>query len=136
MIGKYKLLFNYIKTLIPPSYKVTFGVQEVNKENTIGVFFKGGIPQERDITTGEYKVKQAQITFNINSKKIEESVLDCMVMLEELQHKLDTTFNYEYVEGTNEVFIAYFECFGDVNQLGFNQSGIPCFSMNYIVHYN
>lgn len=136
MTSKYKLIFNCIKSLIPQDYRVTFGAQEVDKENTIGIFFKGGIPAERDITTGEYRVKSAQITFNINSKKIEKSMFDCMVMLEELQQKLDTTFNYEYVEGEDKVFIAYFECFGDINQLGFNQNKIPCFSMNYIVHYN
>lgn len=135
MIGKYKLLFNYIKTLIPPSYKVTFGVQEVEKENTIGIFFKGGIPENRDITTGEYGLKTSQIIFNINSKKNEKAVLDCMSMLEELQQKLDTTFNFDYVEDDAKVYISYFECFGDINQLGFNQNNIPCFSINYIVKY-
>lgn len=135
MTSKYKLIFNYIKSLIPQEYRVTFGAQEVNKENTVGVFFKGGIPTERDITTGEYRVKSAQITFNINSKINEKSMLDCVVMLEELQQQLEKTFNYEYVEGEDKVYIAYFECFGDVNHLGFNQNKIPCFSMNYIVKY-
>lgn len=44
-MSRYKLLFDFIKTVLPSGYKVTFGTQEENKENTIGVFFQGGTPK-------------------------------------------------------------------------------------------
>jgi len=136
MTSKYKLLFNYIKTLLPADYIITFGTQDINKENTIGVFFKGGIPENRVITTGEYLIKTASITFNVNSKKDYNSVMECMTMLEALKTALDTSHDIEHTEGIDSVYIAYFEAFGDINQLGFNEMGIPVFSLNYIAKYN
>ena len=134
-MSKYKLLFNYLKTLLPSDYRVTFGTQEEGKENTIGVFFQGGKPRKKLINSGEYLEEVVSVTLNINSKKDYKSVEKCIEDLERFVQEFNRVHDYTYSEGDSSVSILYTELFGNINQLGFNGVGIPCFSINYVIYY-
>lgn len=134
-VSRYKLLFDFIKTVLPSGYKVTFGTQEENKENTIGVFFQGGTPKNRVITDGSYLEHTVTVTFNINASKDYNFVLSCIDDLEGFIRTFNEVHNEKYAEEKSSVTVLYTELFGDINMLGFNGVGIPCFSINYIIHY-
>lgn len=134
-MSKYKLLFNYLKTLLPSEYRVTFGTQEEGKENTIGAFFQGGKPRKKIVSSGEYLEDVVSVTLNIHSKKDYKSVEKCIEDLEKFVQEFNKVHDYTYSEGDSSVSILYTELFGNINQLGFNGVGIPCFSINYVIYY-
>jgi len=134
-VSKYKLLFNYLKTLLPSEYHVTFGTQEEGKENTIGAFFQGGKPRKKLINNGSYLEDVVSVTLNINSKKDYKSVEKCIEDLELFIQEFNKVHDFTYSEGDSSVSILYTELFGNINQLGFNGVGIPCFSINYVIYY-
>ena len=134
-MSRYKLLFDFIKTVLPSGYKVTFGTQEENKENTIGVIFQWGTTKSRIITDGSYVERRVIVTFNINASKDYNSVLSCIEDLVTFIRAFNEVHNTEYLEEESSVTVLYTELFGDINMLGFNGVGIPCFSINYIIHY-
>jgi len=131
-----KLIYIHIKGLIPSGYKVSFGMQDIGKLKSIGVFFKGGVPEKRIINGGEYVTRKSQITLNIVSENTEAGVYACMAMLEGLQKALNTTHDIRVSEDTASVQIQQYKALGDINQLGVNPSGVPVFSLNYTVFYN
>lgn len=134
-MSEYKMLFNYIKQFFPSTYRVTFGTQEENAPNSIGVFFQGGTPRKKLVQNGEYFERVVSVTFNINAKKEYNAVEECIKMLEDFKEEFDKVHDMSYKEENSTVSILYTECFGDLNMLGFNGVGLPCYSLNYIIHY-
>ena len=134
-MSKYKLLFNYIKSYFPSEYRVTFGSQEENRENSIGVYFQGGKPIKKLVNDGSYLENVVNVVFNVNSKKDYKAVELCIEMLEDFVTKFNQVHDFTYSEESNSVSILYTELFGDINMLGFNGVGIPCYSLNYVIHY-
>lgn len=134
-MSSYKMLFNYLKTLFPSKYRVTFGTQEENKEQTVGIFFQGGTPRKRIINRGEYLCNTVSVTFNVNSKKDYNAVEMCIKELEDIRGQLNTLHDFEYTSDNKKINVLYTELFGDINMLGLNSVGIPCFSLNYIIYY-
>lgn len=134
-MSKYKLLFNHIKSYFPSNYRVTFGSQEENREESIGVFFQGGTPKKKLVNNGEYLEHIANVVFNINAKKDYKAVEACIEMLEQFVQDFNRTHDFTYSEKENSVTILYTELFGDINMLGFNSTGIPCYSLNFLIHY-
>lgn len=134
-MSKYKLLFNYIKSYFPSEYRVTFGSQEENRENSIGVYFQGGKPIKKLVNDGSYLENVVNVVFNVNSKKDYKAVELCIEMLEDFVTKFNQVHDFTYSEESNSVSILYTELFGDINMLGFNGTGIPCYSLNYVIHY-
>ena len=134
-MSKYKLLFNYIKSYFPSEYRVTFGSQEENRENSIGVYFQGGKPIKKLVNDGSYLENVVNVVFNVNAKKDYRAVELCIEMLEDFVKKFNQVHDFTYSEESNSVSILYTELFGDINMLGFNGVGIPCYSLNYVIHY-
>lgn len=134
-MSKYKLLFNYIKSYFPSEYRVTFGSQEENRENSVGVYFQGGKPIKKLVNDGSYLENVVNVVFNVNSKKDYKAVELCIEMLEDFVTKFNQVHDFTYSEENGSVSILYTELFGDINMLGFNGVGIPCYSLNYVIHY-
>lgn len=134
-MSKYKMLFNLVKSYFPSTYRVTFGSQEENREESIGVFFQGGTPRKKLVNSGEYLEHIVNVVFNINAKKDYKAVEDCIAMLEKFVQDFNKVHDLTYSEGDNSVTILYTELFGDLNMLGFNSVGLPCYSLNFLIHY-
>ena len=114
---------------------MTFGSQEENRENSVGVYFQGGKPIKKLVNDGSYLENVVNVVFNVNSKKDYKAVEACIKMLEDFVKKFNQVHDFTYSEDNGSVCILYTELFGDINMLGFNSVGIPCYSLNYVIHY-
>ena len=139
----YVLLKNIIKD-INNKYTVSFNDMDFNKENSVGIYIRGGeVSQYRDISTGRYYNYVSRVQFLLQGGKTVNSLYDVLSLASELRDRLIILNNTNHsIVADNKIIkdnltidLGLVKLLGDVNFTEKTSQGLPKYSINFKINY-
>lgn len=140
-------------------FKYSFNDMDINGENIVGVFVRGGeSPRRRELKTGKYYNLSARVQFLVQGKNDKVSLMNVTKLSSDIRNTLSTTFNryirvlsqvrmvngeLVYTESGEEiaeeeqaqVLVISTSLLGEVDFKGKTAQGKPMYSLNFKILY-
>lgn len=139
----YILLKNIIKE-INSNYSISFNDMDFNKENSIGIYIKGGeVSNYRDLSDGRYYNYIARVQFMLQGGKTLDSLERVLYTGSNLRDRLITMSNTSHniladnkiIHDNLKLSLGLVKLLGDVNFDSKTSQGLPKYSINFKINY-
>lgn len=133
MIDLYYVLRDYIKN---ENYTYSFNDYDENLENSIGLIFRDGLNQYRDLSTGLSINECLRVQIVGIAGKTKNSIVSMNSYLQEVKEKLEILNNKTLLsdDGEHQVFVISTEV-SNINYLGKNKQEVATYSLNGMIIY-
>ena len=145
---EHQMLYMYVKeNIIGTVIDVcTFNDMDVKATNNIGVYIKGSqVSNYRDLSSGKYLSRMADIVLNYNCYNTKEGIFDGISKLEAIRDKLETVNNKRVYFSNGQLSdkdnydsflsISQIDLMSDILYLGKNSFNIPGYSIRFKITY-